>query len=323
MKFTPFSFSKINSFEMCPKKFEYNYIEKLRFFVPNMATERGSYVHTLLENDTKSKPTTFKFTLIDDDMQQECISIYEKFTETEWGQFFMQADDAEAEVAFGVKKTDEGLVPCSYYDKEALFRGKIDHFFIFEGVVYVIDWKTGKISSFPAPLQLVMYAVWVFLKYPEINEVFSAFVYVEHPTNDKMIKEYNFTRDMLPKLIEKVIEKIINIEKATEFKKKESVLCNYCDYRKKGLCLETTADEFNDQMANMIKPYQKKVRAGDKDKDGLYYFAHYASDSLWRQDYWEIEYQDGEVEHVSKELYNELKAKGWEEDTKIIRKGNE
>ena len=246
---------------MCPKKFDFNYIQKIRVWVPNMATERGSYVHTLLENDTKEKPTTFKFTLIDDAMQQECIDIYKNFKASDWGQFYFdESFDAEAEVEFGMKKTPEGLVPCSYYAKDALFRGKIDHFIKADPVVYVADWKTGKISGYPAPLQLVMYGVWAFNKYPEIESVMSAFVYVEHPDDDKVVKEYEFTRAMLPQLTKKVLEKIVEVEKAENYPKKESPLCNYCDYRKKGLCLETSFDEFNDQMADLIKPYKTKTK---------------------------------------------------------------
>ena len=127
MIFSPYSFSKINLYEQCPRKYKFNYIDKIKTFEKNLATERGSYIHLLLENDTKSKPSEFKFTLIDDEKQQECIKVYEDFRHSELGEWFFEFDQAEAEVEFGMKKTDEGLVTCSYYDKEALFRGKIDH----------------------------------------------------------------------------------------------------------------------------------------------------------------------------------------------------
>ena len=245
---------------MCPAKFDFNYIQKLRVWAPNMATERGSYVHTLLENDTKSKPTSFKFTLIDDAMEKECKDIYKNFKASDWGQFYFdEAFDAQAEVEFGMKKGDKGLEPCSYYNKEALFRGKIDHFINDGKMIYVADWKTGKISDYPAPLQLVMYAVWAFNEFPDINTVISAFVYVEHPDDENVVKEYVFEREHLPFLTKKVIEKIVNVETAKKFPKKETALCNYCEYRKKGICLETSQDEFNDQISNTIKPYKKRT----------------------------------------------------------------
>ena len=125
MKYAPFSFSKINLFEQCPLKFKFQYIDKLGTFIPNLATERGSFIHTLLENDTKSKPTKFKFTIATPKEQNECIDIFIAFKKSELGQRYLEVP-SEAEVHFGMKFIDGVLSPCSYYDKEALFRGKID-----------------------------------------------------------------------------------------------------------------------------------------------------------------------------------------------------
>jgi len=263
MKFAPYSFSKINSFEMCPKKFEFNYIQKLRVWVPNLATERGSFIHLLLENDTKSKPTEFKFELIDEKIKQECISIYENFKNSKWGKFYFDPNfQTKAEVEFGMKKSGGELVPCYYHDKEALFRGKIDHFIKDGNTIYVADWKTGKISSFPAPLQLIMYAVWAFNKYQDVDVVDTAFVYVEHPNDEKCVKSYKFKREFLPKLTKKVLEKIIDVETSKSFPKKESKLCDYCEYRKKGICEETSGQEFSGEMMKFgsYKPKSKETQ---------------------------------------------------------------
>ena len=313
MRFSPYSFSKMNLYEMCPKKFDYNYIQKLGIWVPNLATERGSYIHLLLENDTKGKPTTYKFTLIDDEIQQECIDIYENFKKTDLGEYYF-SPPAEAEVDFGVKRTENGLEPCSYYDKEALFRGKIDHFINHEnGLLTMADWKTGKVSAFPAPLQLAMYALWGFLKYPEVSYVETAFVYVEHQEAEK---PYTFKREHLQALTKKVIEKIVEIEVSKEYPKKETVLCNYCEYRKSGLCEESSQDEFQDLMVGMIKPYKKKKR------ETLYYYIHPESDCAWIQDY-PYDGQDGLVEEVDETFFYNLTDYGYDEksiDKTIIRR---
>ena len=304
MRFSPYSFSKINTFTMCPKKFEYSYIEKLKVFVPNMATERGSYIHTLLENDTKSKPTTFKFTLIDDEMQKECINIYEKFKETDLGRFYFYPE-AQAEVEFGMKKENGKLVVCSYYDKGALFRGKIDHFIKDDDTktIFVVDFKTGKVSAFPAPLQLVMYAVWSLIMYPDIDKVSASFVYVEHEDEEKV---YNFKREHLVILTKKVLENIIRIEKSESFPKKESKLCDYCEYRKRGICTETTQDDFQESMVNMIKPYERKRK--------LYFYIHPESDCAWIQDY-EYDGKDGNVEEVDETFFLNLGDFGYSEES--------
>jgi len=314
MKFAPYSFSKINSFEMCPKKFDFNYIQKLGVWVPNLATERGSYIHTLLENDTKSKPTNFKFTLIDDEIQQECINVYEKFKASEWGQFFFDPEfDTKAEVAFGMKRTEEGLETCSYYDKEALFRGKIDHFMKDDYMIYVADWKTGKISGFPAPLQLIMYAVWALSEYPDIDTVITAFVYVEHPDDPDCVKEYTFKREHLPLLKKKVIEKIVNIEKAEKFQKKETKLCEYCEYRKKGLCDETSGEDFADQMTFGYTPKKDQELFSPENERELFYFIHPESSCAWIQDYNDPEEHDGLTEEIDAGMFYNLSDFGYDD----------
>lgn len=258
MKFNPYSFSKLNSFMSCPKKFELSYIEKIKVFVPNIATERGSYVHTLLENKTKNKLTTFKFNVMTEKDVDECDKVYYDFTHSDNGKkYFDPKNETYAEVEFGVKKIGKNFEVCSYYSKSALFRGKIDHQIIHGDWIELLDFKTGKVTSFPAPLQLVMYSVWAFIKYPHINKVRTAFVYVEHGNEEK---EYIFYREHFEVILKKVVEKIVNVELAKKFPKNETKLCEYCDFRKKGYCDPETVGEFNDKMSSMIKPYKRKKK---------------------------------------------------------------
>ncbi len=144
---------------------------------------------------------------------------------------------------------------CSYYNKEALFRGKIDlEVNNKEMVIELIDYKSGRVSMFPQPLQLVMYCIWAFQEYPNINEIRAYFIYVEHLEE----KVYKFKRDHLSTLNKKVLEKIYNIEQEINFKKVEGPLCNYCSFREAGLCEPETNEEFQNKMFQMIKPYKRK-----------------------------------------------------------------
>lgn len=252
MKYAPYSFSKINLYEQCPLKFKFNYIDKLGTFYPNLATERGSFIHTLLENHTKEKKTKFKFLIATEEEQKDCFNIFVEFLDSDLGKKYM-VNDAKAELNFGMKKTKTGLEVCKYGDKQALFRGKIDHSILEEYKMHLADWKTGKVSFFPAPLQLMMYMVWAFYKYPELEEVITSFVYVEHLQE----KEYKFTREHLNPSIMKILGKILNIEKDTTFLKKEGPLCNFCDFRTAGLCLPETHDEFEQKMMQYTKKDKK------------------------------------------------------------------
>ena len=123
--------------------------------------------------------------------------------------------------------------------------------------IIAVDYKSGKVSLYPAPLQLIMYVVYLFIKYPSVNEIKSLFLYIEH--NEE--KVYTFKRKYLNALKSKVIEKIVEIEKEEIYPKKEGPLCNnYCDFRKAGLCDPETQEEFQDKMFKMIKPYKRKKR---------------------------------------------------------------
>ena len=307
MKFTPYSFSKINSFEACPYKFKLSYIDKISTWTPNLATERGSYIDLLLENYTKSKPTEFKFNMITPEIKEECDAIFENFKNSELGMYFFDDSfEIEAEVSFGVKYVDKKMATCEYKDKEALFRGKIDHFMKRGDKVIVADWKTGKVTNFPAPLQLVMYAVWIFLEYDEVQEIETYFVYVEH--ND--YKKYVFKRDHFNALLKKSIEKIYNIEKTEEYKKKESKLCDYCDFMKEGYCTPVSAQEFSNSMNYTYTPKTKVKK--DEDPRELYFYIHPESGSAWIQDYPETS-EDGLTEEIDESMYWNLIDFGYDE----------
>ncbi|MCK5535402.1 MAG: PD-(D/E)XK nuclease family protein [Bacteroidales bacterium] len=253
MRFSPFSFSKMDVYEKCPYKFKLLYIDKLGTYVPNLAMERGSYIHTLLENETKKEETTFNFKIATPEEQNECFDIFLEFKCSELGKSYLNVP-SEAEVNFGVKASNGLFIPCSYWDKEALFRGKIDHSIVEGTRIQLLDWKTGKVSGFPAPLQLVMYAVWAFLKYPHIDTIRTAFVYVEH-TEEKV---YTFNRKHMNMLQKKILEKIGSMENDKQFSKNETALCDYCDFRSAGICAPVTHDEFQDQMMNLINKPKKE-----------------------------------------------------------------
>jgi hypothetical protein len=300
MKFNPYSFSKMNSFELCPKKFELSYIKKIKTFTPNLATERGSYIHLLLEHHEDEKEVNFKFNIMQEEDIQKAHEVYEKFVESDLGKYYFSFL-SESEIAFGVKRGDEGFEPCGYGNKEALFRGKIDYFAMTNDTVIVADWKTGKVTDYPAPLQLVMYAAWVFLKYPEIEKVISSFVYVEHLEE----KQYIFKRSHLTAILKKIVEKIVKIEKATDFEKSESPLCEYCSYRAEGYCDETTQEEFQQNVSKF-----STGRYG-KEKE-LFYFIHPESGCAWIQDYKDPGDLDGLAEEIEAGMFYNLEDFGYD-----------
>jgi hypothetical protein len=88
-----------------------------------------------------------------------------------------------------------------------------------------------------------MYAIWGFLKF-DVERVVTKFIYVDHLVE----KTYTFKRSHLNKLIKTVLKKILTVERyyddpKEDFEmKKEGPLCDWCEFRKRGICKENHQD---------------------------------------------------------------------------------
>ena len=311
MKFTPYSFSKQNTFAQCPFKFKLQYIDKIKTpFKMNAILEKGSYIHLILEeianNDGVLPEIEYKFKYSTKEEIQGYKVIAHDFIYSELGYKYLNPENGKffgAEVEFGVKLVDGKWLDTNYYDKNAMFRGKIDHMNKLGERAEVIDWKSGKVNSDPAVLQVIMYAIWVFIKFPEVQEVDSVFVYVEHGQE----KRFTFKRSHLIPLMKKLVEKIYNIEKAIKYPKTENGLCPFCQYRLSGDCEETSNLDFNDDLMKFAPKVQTK-----------WFFMHPESGCAWIQDHplREVE-SDGLVEEVDEDLFWQLEDLGYDIEREI------
>lgn len=277
MKYNPYSFSKISTFS-CPMKFKLNYIDKIRVKTSNIALEKGSYIHQMLEDYSKSvEDSNFEFRLSTPEQIREYQEIFQNFVDSPEGHKYLDPEPFGVELEFALKIEDKKLVPTNYHNKQALIRGKIDHA-IRPSVnrMILLDWKTGKVKDVPDVLQVLVYAVWCFYNFPEVDVVDTAFVYVEHSQS----KEYTFTRANLKKFEEKMLQKIIEIELAKEFPKRETALCNWCDYRKQGICTETNNADFNNDMMKYSMNFgiQYSERGLGREK---FHYVHQESGCCW------------------------------------------
>jgi len=264
MKFSPYSFSKQSTFEQCPAKFKFQYIDKIKTeFKMNDILEKGSFIHLILEEFAKNNGVfpdniEYNFRHSSEEQIQEYKEIANNFIFSEIGYNYLNNELGKffgAEVEFGVKIDDSGKwVSTNYYDKKVLFRGKIDHANKYDNIMELLDWKTGKINESPQVLQLIMYAVWCFLKFPEVDEVHTAFVYIEHSSE----KRYTFKRKMLKALQATIARKLIEIELEEKFEKHEDGLCQFCQFRLAGVCEETSNDEFITDMMKYSYNYSNK-----------------------------------------------------------------
>lgn len=218
MKYAPYSFSAMNTYIQCPRKYKYSKIDK----IPSENTDRtallkGSAIHDILEKFPES--SSYK-------LAPKYQHIADKFIESNLGKKYIFSESIR-ELKFGLSTS---LKECSFYNKDnTLFRGSIDHMCIIDDRLNLIDWKTGKYKDLKYQdfNQLIFYAIFIFLKYEDLQEIRISFVYVEHNLeNDLLLK-----RENLKSYIKEMITVIKDIENDKEFVKNPSRLCEWCDFR--------------------------------------------------------------------------------------------
>lgn len=191
----------------CAKRYYHQKIIKDVTDPGGVASEWGERVHTALENRVKLK------TPLPPELEKHeplCAAL-----DRMGGQVF-----AEQELVL-----DKNLTPTTWWADDAWLRSKLDILVLSGKKAVIIDWKTGKRR--PDFLQLELSAAQVFLHYPYIETVNTAFVWLKEGTMDAEA----YKREHLAGILKDLHERTRNIEEALEtgiWPAKPSGLCGYC-----------------------------------------------------------------------------------------------
>ena len=235
-KYAPYSHSKMTTYEFCPRKFKYQYIDKIPIErKPQIHFDRGTLFHLLLEHDgdlkavkeTKDWKVIKSNNLLDKSQIKEIYDIYKTFITTKPGKDIVSKDVLLKEFPLGLNENLE-LVP--YDSNDVVLRGFIDAAYTFgkDDVCMLVDWKSGKYKKEEQQsyAQLLWYSLGLFSKNPYLKKILLVFAYVEHnKINTKVVQ-----RKDLHKYKKALFDKIQKIEQATEFPKEITGLCSYCDF---------------------------------------------------------------------------------------------
>lgn len=220
-KFAPYSFSKINTYLNCPKRFHFQYVLKEKQGVcDRSALVRGSAIHEMFEKHSKGK----------EPQQTPYTADFKKaLTRPEVKKIKEQLESSAKtcrEISFGLTKNFE---PCEYSSKNALFRGKIDLAYNDNGMLTLVDYKTGKPKDekYQNFDQLLLYSIYFFQRFKTLNSCKVQFVYVDHG----IVNSLDTERKYLEKLKEHFINTVKTVESDTEYNPKKSRLCDYCPYK--------------------------------------------------------------------------------------------
>jgi len=177
------SYSSLSQFKQCPKKYYHSRVAKDIPFEETDAMRYGNYVHDAIEKyimDGKPLPDN--------------ISQFKPVVD----QLIDLPGVKTAEQKIGITLD---LEPCDYWAKDVWYRGKIDylvrcnpgelgdeHSRVLPHDAFMVDWKTGANPRYADQSELDLFAATVFISYPEIRSLHTAFVFLV--TGDVIPKTY-------------------------------------------------------------------------------------------------------------------------------------
>jgi len=212
----PISFSKLNTFETCPRQYEAKYVTKTVPYEQTPEAAWGDHAHKALEEYIR-----YGTPLPDN------VAGYQKFADA----ILAKRGEVIAERQVAINPY---LMETGYFDGDVWIRLKIDVTILRDDTAIVLDWKTGKVKD--DPKQLMFYALMIFILYPQVQRVQAGFIWLK----DKFVSEpKTFTRAQYDQLLAMWKGKYDKLKEAHEmgvFEPKPSGLCN-------GWC-EVTSCEF-------------------------------------------------------------------------------
>ena len=194
MSIAPWSFSKIKSFEQCPKKFYHLKVSKDYKEPETSAMLYGTAVHLAAEEyirDGKELPPEYAY----------CKDVLDVLNAKE--------GEKVCEMKMGLT---ENLEPCGFFDDEVWWRGIADLVIVNKKTktAWVIDYKTSKNARYADKGQLQLMALAVFKFLPEIDFVRGGLVFV---VCNELVRD-SYSRTDEPKLWSKWLSDYSRMEQA-------------------------------------------------------------------------------------------------------------
>jgi CRISPR/Cas system-associated exonuclease Cas4 (RecB family) len=199
-----FSFSHLNAFETCPKKYYYTYIDK-KYSDKNASNEWGNKVHEHIENymrDDVRLPMELTY----------LAPILEPYKKMKGEKLF------EQQLAL-----TRDFQPSDWFSKFTYCRSIIDFLAVGDTTAVVVDWKTGNRINKDF-IQLEMAGAILMAFRPEIHKVILRYEYFAHR---KGFTD-SVTRDDIPIIWNKILPRANAVEHARkndEFPAKPNGLC--------------------------------------------------------------------------------------------------
>jgi len=205
------SFSSLKTFQQCPRKYYHTKIAKDVVESDTTATIYGKSAHTVAEEyirDGVPVPPAFEY-------MKPTLDILSKLE-----------GEKLCEVRLGLTKD---LKACTFNAKNVWWHGIADLVVINEEkqLAHSVDYKTSKSARYADVKQLDLVAAGLFAKFPNIQRVKSALIFVV----SKEFVKAEHTRDKMADYVAKPAADVARIEAAIDngvWNPKQSALCGFC-----------------------------------------------------------------------------------------------
>lgn len=199
---TSFSPNMLKTFETCPQKYWFKYVQKISVPQKTSYFEKGKKVHALanyyLRGDDISK--------LEKALNAEERKVWENLKQNE----FFQKSYVNSEYNLSCKVGEYWI------------GGRLDALVKDENYFYILDYKTGQIPKNPEyDYQTMVYLLCASKKFGKNIK----FVYIDLKNNQNCV--IDFDKDYEKPIIE-ICDKIKNAQPSVEHSKK----CEFCEYRK-------------------------------------------------------------------------------------------
>jgi len=166
------SHSSLKTFQQCPKKYYHLKVAKDIVDTPHESAVYGSAVHLAAEEHVRDgKPVPKKYGYME--------PILESLTKIE--------GEKHCEIKLGLTRD---LEHCDFSAKNVWWHGIVDLLIVDhdKNLAHMVDYKTSKNARYADPQQLDLMAVAVFAKFPSIQKIKSALLFVV--SNEFVRKEH-------------------------------------------------------------------------------------------------------------------------------------
>lgn len=213
----PWSHTSLTAFETCARRYHATRVSREFKDAPGEAAIWGQQAHKMLEERLRDgKPLP--------DVLAHCEPLVKQIKARD-GKLLV-----EEQIAL-----DKNLRPVTWFDKTAWCRGVVDAGVVNEKNAALFDWKFGKRK--PDNDQMKLFAAFSFAKFPWVEKITTAFVWLKDNKVDKEV----FTRDEHEAAIwQEIMPRVQRLELAYQkasWPAKPSGLCkNWCPVRTCEFC---------------------------------------------------------------------------------------